>query len=123
MRALRVLPGRWGRQVNPDLVRAHLGRPLDDFAEFLTATYAPLLGALTAAGCPARVERVASAVYTLTVTGPWGATVEITDGGRPLPATPDSVVRWLLRSGAQIVLLPGDTPLAEVAAGIAALAA
>lgn len=92
--------------------------PLDDFAEFLTITYAPLLTLLCQAGLGARVERVTSAQYALTVTGTGtgtGGSVDVTDRGRPLPADPASVSGWLLRAGDRAQVLPPTAPLAQVA--------
>jgi hypothetical protein len=66
----------------------------DDFVEFLTRTYAPVLARLSAHGLSGAITRVGQDAFALVVTGPDGQRVDISDAGRPLPDSPADVRSW-----------------------------
>lgn len=91
---------------------------LDDFAEFLASTYAPLINALALRGVNAEVVRGGTGHYLLMATSD-GAQVEVTDHGKPLPASYADVAGWLVTVGGRSQVVAPGAP-EDVAAGILA---
>lgn len=78
---------------------------VDDFAEFLTTSYATYLHACHERGW--NTEFVFSlSGYALRICDVYAGPVEITDGNRPLPAAPTDAERWLFSSGVGTASLP-----------------
>lgn len=99
-------------------------RRLDDFAEFLTGTYQPLLESLADHGVRGTIVRGGSGHYLLVAaaTPSESATsiVEVTDGGAPLPADPADVTSWVLGCPRGVVVrLPASVTTESLAATIA----
>lgn len=100
---------------------------VDDFAEFLQLAYLPLLEALSSAGLRGTAEPGLVGSY-LFVVRPAEANddhiqVEVTDDGKPLPAQPSDVTRWLLTCGRDHRTLSPTASFAEVAAEASTLLA
>lgn len=99
---------------------------LDDFDEYLTRTYQPVLDAFTDRGLTARVTRATSGAYALTITSNIpGDHVDLTDRGRPLPARPADVRTWTLTSSrsTEAIVLTSDASLAHLVDQVQALLA
>lgn len=91
--------------------------PVNDFAEFLTTSYAEYLSACADHGWDP-VFAYTPTGHTLTIVAPSGARVEVLDQNRPLPDHPANVTEWWLITDTAHTRVAAPVPVTDWAARI-----